>query len=150
VLVKLRTQLSSGSGARVAVELHQAGITPREILARLKHLDIDTYVTEQGDLAVKVWEVAIHSFVLPAEAQTIRVDQVEPTGQDALDWVAAHYNELRQHYPQMWIAVLEQQVVASSEALPSLLEELQQRGIESAFVTRIPSGGIPEFYAFHA
>ncbi len=72
-----------------------------------------------------------------------RVDEFQanvpaPLQSDALDWVGLHLAELQTRYGGRWIAVANEEVVASADDLPGLMAALEGIGVDSPFVTQIP------------
>jgi hypothetical protein len=54
-----------------------------------------------------------------------------------MNWVHEHMQELRQ-YQGLWIAVVNQRVVAAGTSVMELLDEVGAQGLDSPFVTQIP------------
>jgi hypothetical protein len=112
----------------------------RQVLAQLESLGVEWFVTNQGDLMVKSWQVVSEGFVSPGEVPFI--GQHAPPEADPLNWVSAHLEELRAQYPGQWIAVVGNQIQAAAPTLPALLALVNAQGIQSPFVTQIPAGDI--------
>lgn len=115
---------------------------PEEVLERLDEYKIPWYVTDDGDLVIKYWQVVAEDFVPREQVVRVRSNHPLPPEAEALDWVSRHLSELRAQHGGEWIGVAGNQVVASATTLPALMDMLQQAGAEGAFITQIPSGPI--------
>jgi hypothetical protein len=64
-------------------------------------------------------------------------------------WVAAHLEELCRQYPNQWVLVEADRVVAHADNPIELEEISERRGIKAAFITRVapPSGLQKMIYA---
>ena len=139
----MTTTTSSIGGAVKTILASKAtsGASPEEILQKLNSYGIEWYITEQGDLMIKYWQVGAEDFVSPEQVGTIQ-KQAPPAEATSLEWVSAHLPELRQHYGGRWVAIAGNAVAASAPTLPQLLDKINQLGIERPFVTEIPVGPI--------
>lgn len=117
-----------------------SSLPPEEMLARLNSFWIDWYLTEKGDLMIKYWQVGAKDFVPTEHVARIREGQPVPPEAGMLEWLSAHLRELETSYAGQWIAAANNQVVAASDSLSALLEQLSDLGVKSPFVTQIPAG----------
>ncbi len=116
--------------------------SPEEILERLNKLDIESYITEKGDLMIKYWQVVAENFVPAERVAQFRTRTAAPSGAESLEWISKHLSELQANYGDKWIAVAGDQVIASADDLPRLVEALDELNIDNPFVTQIPAGPI--------
>jgi hypothetical protein len=119
-----------------------SGFAPEQILRHLDSYGVDWYLTDQGDLMIKYWQIGAEGFVSPEHVGRIRAGRPIPSEMHALEWVSAHIPALQQRYGGQWIAVVGEAVIASADNLPQLLEKVQASGVERPFVTEIPTGSI--------
>ena len=119
-----------------------SGLTPEETLRSLESAGINWYITDQGDLMIRYWQVAAEGFVSPEHVGRIQIGHAAPEEASALDWVSRHLDELRRQYAGQWIAVMEDRVVAIAPNLAGLLDQIHAAGVERPFVTQIPAGPI--------
>lgn len=116
-------------------------LSPEEILQQLDSYGVEWYLTEQGDLMIKYWQVGAEDFVPPERVGTIQTGPA-PAEANSLEWVSHHLAQLRQQYSGQWIAVVGEEVVASAPTLPQLLGHVAELGIDRPFITEIPVGPI--------
>jgi len=131
----------TGGSKSIIESLVTSGRTPHEVLERLDSYQIDWYVTEQGTLMIRYWQVGAERFMLPEHTTTIRNRQVNPDAAN-LEWVSANLDRLRAAYGGQWIAVSDSEVVASSTDLQGLLKETAALGVTNPFITQIPAAAV--------
>ena len=137
------TSFAAGDLAKGIIEFVVTGSdSPEEILRRLDSYDIEWYVTEQGDLMIRYWQVGAEDFVPTELAGRIREAQIVPHEADALEWFSAHLRELEATYAGQWIAVVDDQVIASASDLSHLLEQVHRAGVHDPLITEIPSSPV--------
>lgn len=133
---------SVGGATKLILEsVATSGLSPEEILQRLDSYGVEWYLTGQGDLMIKYWQVGAEGFVPPERVGTIRMGPVPAEG-NSLEWVSRHLAELRQRHAGQWVAVVGEQVAAAAPTLPQLLERVGELGIDRPFLTEIPAGPI--------
>lgn len=106
-----------------------------EILEALDHYDIQWYISGEGTLFIRYWQVVDERFVSPEEAAEIRIGREMPKEADYLEWLSSNLEELRRLYAGQWIAIAHEEVVASAPTLPDLVEAAEATGVVSPFVT---------------
>jgi hypothetical protein len=116
-----------------------SGSSPETILEQLNKYEIEWYLTEEGDLFIKYWSIGAENFAPPEKVIKLREIGKKKEEISSLDWVSQHLSELLEKHPGKWIAVKDDQVISSSDNLPSLMEYLQAQGIEDPFITEIPA-----------
>ncbi|MFZ1057711.1 MAG: DUF5678 domain-containing protein [Candidatus Rokuibacteriota bacterium] len=126
-----------------------SGLSPEEILQRLDSYGVEWYLTEQGDLMIKYWQVGAEDFVSPERVGTIQVGPV-PVEANSLEWVSRHLTELRQEHAGQWVAIVGEQVAAFAPTLAQLLERVGELGIDRPFLTEIPAGPITWITTYYA
>lgn len=119
-----------------------SGLPAEEALRRLDRFGIDWYLTQQGDLMIRYWQVGAEDLIAPERVATIRMGRSTPRDASALEWVSGNLDELRGQYEGQWIAVANAQVIASAASLPELLQQVEQAGVQQPFVTQIPAGAV--------
>lgn len=137
-MTRVVTQVS-GSVKEVLQHVIARGLSPEETLRRLDSYGIDWYITGQGTLVYRYWQVAAEDFVSPEHVATLRIGREVPAESDALEWVSRNLPQLRVRYAGQWIAVSGNQVVAHARSLPELMQRLEEAAIERPFVTEIPA-----------
>jgi hypothetical protein len=110
--------------------------SPEEIMAHLDRIGIESYVTETGDLAVKLWHF-IQGFVSEEYAAVIRSTRSSPAEGERMDWLSKNLQSIQEKYPGQWIAIGDNEIVASAPTLPELLAQVGD--IDNPFVTFIPA-----------
>ncbi len=55
----------------------------------------------------------------------------------SLAWVGAHWQDLVERYPNRWILVVNERVVADSESLDELREQAAKLRVECPFITKV-------------
>ncbi len=119
-----------------------SGLSPQEMLQRLDSYGVEWYVTEQGDMLVRSWQVGAEGFVAPEQVGRIGMGRPIPLEANALEWVSRNLEELRRGHGGQWIAVVGNEVVASAASLPGLLDQCSAAGIMKPFVTQIPANPV--------
>ena len=119
-----------------------SGRPPEEILERLNEYGIEWYITEEGNLMIKYWQVGAEDFVPEERVAEFRARTAAPSGAESLEWISKHLSELQATYGDKWIAVAGDEVIASADDLPRLVEALDELNIDNPFVTQIPAGPI--------
>lgn len=112
-----------------------AGISPEETLEALDRYGIESYISGEGTLFIRYWQVVAERFVSPERAAEIRISQREPEHVANLDWLSSNMAELRRLYTGQWIAIAHGEVIASAPTLPELVEATEATGVASPFVT---------------
>ena len=108
-------------------------------MEQLELAGVDSYVTAEGRLLVKAWQLAAEFFVPPESVSQIMEDRAEGMETDALEWVSRNLGHLTQEYPGRWIAVADDRVLCASQDLVHLMEQLREVEVERPFVTQIPA-----------
>ncbi|MBI4488427.1 MAG: hypothetical protein HY694_05035 [Deltaproteobacteria bacterium] len=138
-------QVSFGVGGatkKILESIVTSGLPPEEILKRLDSYGIQWYVTEKGDLMIRYWQIGAEDFVPVEHIARIRESQTVPAEASALEWLSGHLREVKADYADCWIAIIDNEVVADAETLPTLLQKVNDAGIENPFVTFIPAEAI--------
>jgi hypothetical protein len=118
-----------------------SGLSPEEVAERLSY-GIEWHMTEEGDLTLTYWQVGAEDFVPPAQVAKIRGSREAPREAAALEWVSRHLPDLRAGYPGQWVAIADDEVVASAANLSELLRQLRDAGLQNPLITEIPTGPI--------
>lgn len=138
-----RFSIPMGSPVKeIIASISTGSMPPEEMLARLDQYDIDWYVTDEGDLLIKYWQVIAEDFMPREQIARIRSGHPTPSGVETLEWLSGHLDELRERYGGQWVGISQNTVVASSSNLHVLLETLHQLGIDGTFITQIPAGRV--------
>ena len=58
-------------------------------------------------------------------------------GDDDLDWVYDHMEELGEHEGK-WIAVIGQRIVGSACTVDEVIDQVERQGLTDPFITKIP------------
>lgn len=114
--------------------------SPQEVLEALTKFDIDWYVTEEGNIMIRYWQIGAEGFVSPEQAAEIRLTRQSPEHNDELDWLSKNLQSIRQNYAGQWVAIYENRIVAASNNLPNLMNQTSQ--FDKPFITFIPAGQI--------
>ena len=119
-----------------------SGRPPEEIFRQLDLYGIHWYVTDQGDLLIRSWQVAAEEFVPAEKVAEVRQSQTVPNDADALEWVSTNLEQLTSEYAGSWIAVSNNAVAAASINLHELLSRIQAQSIQNPIITRVPEAPI--------
>ena len=131
--------LSLGDSTKTIIEsIVTSGLPFGDILQQLTSFGIEWYVTEQGDLMLRYWQVGAEQLVPPDHVARIRASQSVPTAAEALEWFSTNLDGLRAQYAGKWLAIVGQKVIASASDLPTLLSQTAQLEGMTPFVTQIP------------
>jgi len=130
-----------GDFKSVIESISVAAKKPAEALFALDKLGIESYVTEEGHLMIRYWQIGAEDFLTPEQAAIIRTSRPSPEESSPIDWVSKNLEILRHEYASKWIAVHDNAVVASAVASASSLPELisQISGFDRPFITVIPA-----------
>ena len=140
---------SVGGSTRTIIEsLLTSGEPVDDILRKLDSLGIDWYVTEQGDLMIRYWQVGAERLVPLDHVARIRASHSLPTAADALEWLSSHLDDLRAQYAGQWLAIVGRDVVASAPDLATLLSATADLRDVTPFITQIPAEPITWRTAF--
>jgi len=91
-----------------------------EIIAHLDRIGAEPYVTEKGDLAIKIWHF-LEGFVPEEYAAVIRSTRSSPAEGEKMDWLSKNLQPIREKFAGQWIAVGDREIVASAPTLSELL-----------------------------
>jgi len=130
---------SGGSTETIIESIVTSGYPLEHILRQLDSFGIDWYVTEQGDLIVRYWQVGAERLVPLDHVARIRASQSVPTAAEALEWLSANLDDLRARYAGQWLAIVGRTVVASAPDLATLLTATADLAGVTPFITQIPS-----------
>lgn len=108
-----------------------------ETLARLDRIGLEPYVTEEGDLLVKIWTIAAEGFVSPEEAAIIRVKRATSKQMDELDWLSKNLPDIRRQFVGEWIAVYKDEIIDHTPILQELLNRISE--FDKPLITFIPA-----------
>ena len=137
-----------GSTKSIIESLVTSGGPIDDILQQLESFGIDWYVTEQGDLMVKYWQVGAERLVPLDHVARIHTSQSLPTAAEALEWLSSNLDYLRALYAGQWLAIVGHKVVASAPDLPALLTATADLEGVTPFITQIPADPISWRTAF--
>lgn len=115
-----------------------SGLSPQEVLQKLDSYGIDWYVTENGDLLLRYWQVGAEDFVPAEQIAQVRQSQTVPPEAVALEWLSKHLTTLKSQFSNRWIAILDSQVVAHAENLSTLMQKTEEAQAQNPFITFIP------------
>jgi hypothetical protein len=111
--------------------------SPTELLSALDRRGIESYVTEEGHLMIRYWQIGAEDFVPPEQASIIRTSR-RPTDQgDNMDWLSKNLQTICQEYGGKWVAVYNERIVASSFTLPDLMNQIEE--YDRPLITLIPA-----------
>ena len=119
-----------------------SGRPRQEILQQLDSIGVEWYVTDQGSLWVRSWQVAAKDFIPIESVAEVRQGHTIPNDADALEWVSANLEHLTREYAGNWIAVSNNSVAAASTTLQELLCLIEAQSIHDPFLTQVPKGPI--------
>ena len=111
--------------------------SPEETLESLTEFDIDWYVTEEGTLMIRYWQIAAEDFVSQEQAAEIRLTRQSPEQSDKLDWLSKNLQSIRSKYAGQWIAIYDNRIVAAATNLPDLMNKVIE--FDRPFITFISS-----------
>lgn len=106
------------------------------IMAHLDKIGLEPFVTGKGDLAIKCWQI-IEGFVSEEQAAIIRSTRSSPAEGSEMDWLSENLQSVQERHAGQWIAVGDNEIVASAPTLPELLTLIGD--IDKPFVTFIPA-----------
>lgn len=127
-----------GATKKILESIVTSGLPSEEILKRLDSYGINWYVIEKGDLMIRYWQIGAEDFLPPEQIARIRENQTVPPEASALEWLSAQLREIKARYSDRWIAIIDNQIVADAENLPSLLQKVHNAQIVNPFITFIP------------
>jgi len=111
--------------------------SPKEFLETLDKFGIDWYVTEEGTLMIKYWQIGAEDFVPSEQAAIIRSERPSPEQGDELDWLSKNLPNVRGRYSGQWIAVYNNEIVAAAPDFPDLIRQIG--GFDRPLITFIPA-----------
>lgn len=111
--------------------------SPEETLENLDKFGIDWYVTEEGDLMIRYWQIGAEDFMPPESAAIIRSTGSAPGQSDELDWLSKNLQNIRAQYGGQWVAIHGNEILAASANLPDLMDQIP--GVDRPLITQIPA-----------
>lgn len=136
---------SSRVGDQRVARVLEAGasgvLSPHAVINQLSAAGVDSYITTDGHLLVKYWQIAVSNFVSPEVAEVLQ-PVTKPPEVASLEWVGANLEALQQKYAGQWVAIAGGGVKAVAGDLGELLSKVKAAKIAEPFVTRIPVGEI--------
>jgi len=109
--------------------------SPEEILGKLDELNIEYYVTEEGNLALKYWQI-YEGFVSQEHVAIIRSARGSSGQGEKIDWLSKNLQTINEKYSGQWVAIQNDEVVAHSPNLQDLLSKIDN--FDKPLVTFIP------------
>lgn len=138
-----RSVLESLSTENLRKTYTESGITSsspqEELLRQLDQFGVEWYITDEGTLRIKYWQIGAENFAPFEQIAELRKGGHILTEADAMEWVSRHLDKLRAQYAGNWIAVVDNEVVAASSDFSDLLAQMEARRIEKPFITQIPA-----------
>lgn len=110
--------------------------SPEEILEALGKYGIEWYLTEEGTLMIRYWQVGAEGFVFPEKAGVIRSRTSSPGQGNELDWLSKNLQRVREQYGGEWIAVYDDRIVAADRNLSDLMNQISE--FDKPLITFIP------------
>jgi hypothetical protein len=111
--------------------------SPTELLSALDRIGIESYVTEEGHLMIRYWQIGAEDFVPPEQASIIRTSRHLTDQGDNMDWLSKNLQTIREEYGGKWVAVYNERIVASSSTLPDLMNQIEE--YDRPLITLIPA-----------
>jgi len=111
--------------------------SPAEVLYALDNLGIESYLTEEGHLMIRYWQIGAEDFVPAEQASIIRTSRPLPDQSDNMDWLSKNLQTIRREYGGKWVAVYDERVVASASNLPDLMTQIVE--YDRPLITFIPA-----------
>jgi hypothetical protein len=137
--MKYSTQIFKEIGDLKSVieSISVAAKSPTEVLSALDYLGIESYLTEEGHLMIRYWQIGAEDFIPSEQASIIRTSRPLPDQGDNMDWLSRNLQNIRQEYSGKWIAVYNDRVVAFASNLPDLINQITE--YDRPLVTFIPA-----------
>jgi superfamily II helicase len=120
--------------------------SPEQVLDRLDELGMEPFLTKEGDLMIKYWQVGAENFVSPEQAAVIRDKRPTPNNSDSMEWLSTNLEKVRREFSNQWIAIKNNNVVSSAPTLPQLMSQITD--YEAPFVTFISAESIVWNFAY--
>jgi len=111
--------------------------SPEEVFETLDRLGFESYVTKEGDLWVKSWQIGAEGFVSPGQVAVIRSNRPSLERVDKLDWLSKNLQNIRGRYSDQWVAVYSNEIIAAASNLPDLMSQIG--GFDRPLITFIPA-----------
>lgn len=111
--------------------------SPEEVLRTLDEFGIEWYVTEEGALWIKSWQLGAEDYVSHQEAAVIRSGRPSPAQGNELDWLNRNLQEVRERHGGQWVAIYGNEIAAAAPNLPDLMSQITE--LDRPFITFIPS-----------
>lgn len=125
--------------ARDLIESALTGNLPFEeklaFLGGLEEADVESYLTEEGDLWVRYWQIGGRGFADRGEAAVIRQSRSVPGRANELDWLSRNLDSVREQYDGQWIAISGNEVSVSASSLSELMNQITE--LDQPFITFI-------------
>jgi hypothetical protein len=132
--------------ARLVFKVPGTSKGPHDLFAFLK---IDWYVSEEGSLVLRYWQIGADTFVPTEKAAIIRSTKSSSEQVDNLDWLNKNLDKIRESHSGKWIAIHKNAIVASGLNMPGVLSQLGQlAGIDKPLITYIPEEPILWTFAY--
>ena len=120
--------------------------SPTELLSALDRIGIESYVTKEGDLIIRYWQIGAKGFVSREQASIIRTIRHLPDQGDNMDWLSKNLQTILQEYGGKWVAVYNETIVASSSTLSDLIYQIKE--YEKPLITFIPTEPVIWTFAY--
>jgi hypothetical protein len=111
--------------------------SPEEALEILDRFGYETYVTKEGDLWVKSWQIGAKDFVPSEQVAVIRSIRTSLERVNELDWLSNNLQNIRGRYSNQWVAVYSNEIIAAASNLPDLMNQIG--GFDRPLITFIPA-----------
>ncbi|OGP82501.1 MAG: hypothetical protein A2V87_10735 [Deltaproteobacteria bacterium RBG_16_58_17] len=108
-----------------------------DTLDKLDRLEIESFVTKEGDLWIRHWTIKAEDFVSPEHAAVVRSKRPSQEGTDKLAWLSKNLTLIRSQYGGQWVAVYSNAVVAAAPDLSDLMNQIAE--YDRPLITFIPA-----------
>ena len=131
----IRSNENFESSSAVIASISTGTKSPEELLDALTRFGVEWYITEEGTLMIKYWQIGAEGFVSPERAGIIRSFRPIPEHSDQLDWLGKNLENIRRDFAGKWIAIYDSRIVGTAHNLAELMAQLVE--FDGPFITFI-------------
>lgn len=126
------------AGENAVKSIGDGNLSKVQIIKTLDLAGMQPYLSSDGKLWIKQWNIATESFASPEEVDLLKeeakmvIPKISP-----IEWVSKNIQYLRGKYLNQWVAICNNEVKANASTIEELADKIEQDDLNEPFITEI-------------